>query len=70
MLKMKVNVKNIIRNPIGVDNLQFRRTTSRYKRKGTFSSNKGYLQVSRALTDCVINGKEYKAGNFVPRQSA
>jgi len=47
MLKIKANVKNIIRNPIGVDNLQFRRTTNRYKRKGTFSSNKGYLQVSR-----------------------
>jgi hypothetical protein len=55
-----VNVKAIIRNPIGVDNLQFRRTTSRYKRKGTFSSNKGYLQVSR---DAVT-------GQFVSRQSA
>ena len=42
------NVAGIIRNPIGVENLQFRRTTSRYKRKGTFSNNKGYLSVSRA----------------------
>jgi hypothetical protein len=30
-----------------VENLQFRRTTGRYKQKGTFSSNKGYLSVSR-----------------------
>jgi hypothetical protein len=43
----KKNVSNVIRNPIGVDNLQFRRVTSRYKRKGTFSANKGYLSVSR-----------------------
>ena len=41
------NVAGVIRNPIGVENLQFRRTTSRYKQKGTFSSNKGYLMVSR-----------------------
>ena len=47
MFKKTVNVKAIIRNPIGVENLQFRRTTSRYKNKGTFSSNKGYLLVSR-----------------------
>ena len=45
--KKTVNVKAIVRNPIGVENLQFRRTTSRYKRKGTFSNNKGYLSVSR-----------------------
>lgn len=43
----KKNVAGIIRNPVGVENLQFRRTTSRYKRKGTFSNNKGYLMVSR-----------------------
>jgi len=42
-----VNVKTIIRNPIGIDNLLFRRITSRYKRKGTVSNNKGFLQVSR-----------------------
>ena len=41
------NVAGIIRNPVGLNNLQFRRTTSRYKRKGTFSNNKGYLMVSR-----------------------
>ncbi len=41
------NVAGIIRNPVGVENLQFRRTTGRYKQKGTFSSNKGYLSVSR-----------------------
>ena len=27
--------------------VQFRRTTSRYAHKGTFSSNKGYLSVAR-----------------------
>ena len=48
MFKKTVNVKAIIRNPIGLENLQFRRTTSRYKRKGTFSNNKGYMMVSRA----------------------
>ena len=41
------NVAGIIRNPVGLDNIQFRRTTGRYKQKGTFSSNKGYLSVSR-----------------------
>ena len=47
MFKKTVNVKAIIRNPIGVENLQFRRTTSRYKRSGTWANNKGYLSVSR-----------------------
>ena len=47
MFKKTVNVKAIIRNPVGVENLQFRRTTGRYKQKGIFSSNKGYLSVSR-----------------------
>jgi|TARA_R100000482_G_scaffold91674_1_gene37746 hypothetical protein len=41
------NVSGIIRNPVGLDNIQFRRTTGRYKQKGTFSNNKGYLMVSR-----------------------
>jgi hypothetical protein len=50
-------VKAIIRNPIGVENLQFRRTTGRYKQKGTFSSNKGYLSVSR----------DANSGQFVAR---
>ena len=57
MFKKTVNVKAIIRNPIGVENLQFRRTTSRYKQKGTFSSNKGYLSVSR----------DANSGRFVAR---
>ncbi len=57
MFKKTVNVKAIIRNPIGVENLQFRRTTSRYKNKGTFSSNKGYLSVSR----------DASSGQFVAR---
>ena len=33
--------------PIGSDNLLFRRTTSRYAKKGTISSNRGYLSVKR-----------------------
>lgn len=41
------NVAGIILNPVGLDNIQFRRTTGRYKQKGTFSNNKGYLMVSR-----------------------
>ena len=41
------NVAGIIRNPVGLDNIQFRRTTGRYKQKGTLSNNKGYLMVSR-----------------------
>lgn len=41
------DVAGVIRNPIGVENLQFRRTTSRYKRSGTWANNKGYLSVSR-----------------------
>ena len=57
MFKKTVNVKAIIRNPIGVENLQFRRTTSRYKNQGTFSSNKGYLSVSR----------DASSGQFVAR---
>ena len=57
LFKKTVNVKAIIRNPIGVDNLQFRRTTSRYKQKGTFSANKGYLSVSR----------DASSGQFVSR---
>ena len=57
MFKKTVNVKAIIRNPIGVENLQFRRTTGRYKQKGTFSSNKGSLSVSR----------DANSGQFVAR---
>ena len=33
--------------PIGSENLMFRRVTSRYARKGTLSSNRGYLSVKR-----------------------
>lgn len=33
--------------------VQFRRVTSRYAHKGTFSSNKGYLSVAR----CTKTGK-------------
>jgi hypothetical protein len=57
MFKKTVNVKAIIRNPVGVENLQFRRTTGRYKQKGTFSSNEGYQSVSR----------DANSGQFVAR---
>ena len=33
--------------PIGSINLMFRRTTDRYAKKGTISSNRGYLSVKR-----------------------
>ena len=33
--------------PIGSENLMFRRVTSRYAKKGTISSNRGYLSVKR-----------------------
>jgi len=47
-------------NPIGRQNLQFRRTTTRYgKHKGSFSSNQGYLSVAR----------DPETGKFVSRQS-
>ncbi len=39
--------KKIIVNPIGSKNLMFRRTTNRYATKGTLSSNRGYLKISR-----------------------
>ena len=70
MFKKTVNVKAIIRNPVGVENLQFRRTTGRYKQKGTWANNKGYMSVSRVdQGGAVISGKEYKAGQFCPRQN-
>ena len=46
-------------NPIGRQNLQFRRKTTRYgKNKGSFSSNQGYLSVAR----------DSKTGQFVSRK--
>ena len=39
--------------------VQFRRSTSRYARKGTFSTNKGYLKVARDQA----SGKFISAGN-------
>ena len=63
-----VNVRNITRHPIGTENMMFRRTTNRYKGKGTISNNRGYMAVGRALTDFThTNGKQYKKGNFTPR---
>ena len=38
--------KRVATNLDTVD-VQFRRQTSRYARKGTFSTNKGYLKVTR-----------------------
>jgi hypothetical protein len=42
-------MSTLIVNPIGSKNLMFRRTTNRYARKGTLSSNRGYLKVSRSI---------------------
>jgi hypothetical protein len=52
MIKFKT-IKNVTVNPIGKHNLQFRRVTNRYGRKGTFSNHQGYLSVSR----CAITGR-------------
>ena len=58
MLKSKTHAARIIVNPIGRENLQFRRKTNRYgKPVGTFSSNQGYLSVS----------KDANTGRFVSR---
>ena len=46
-----------IENPIGSENLLFRRTTNRYAQKGTISANHGYLKVSR----------DAKTGKFISR---
>lgn len=46
-------------NPIGRQKLQFRRSTTRYGSKGTFSGNQGYLSVAR----------EVSTGMFVSRKS-
>lgn len=42
---------NITRNPIGDERILFRRTTSRYGQKGSFSDNLGYFKVSRNKTN-------------------
>ena len=57
------DMQKIIVNPIGRQNLQFRRTTSQYGPKGSFSSNQGYLSISR-LPAGSPNGT---GGNFCSR---
>ena len=52
-------MNKVTKNPIGSKNLMFRRTTNRYASKGTLSSNRGYLKVSRDTSN----------GRFVPRVS-
>lgn len=52
--------KTAIVNPIGRKNLQFRRTTNRWGKLGTFSNNQGYLSVSR----------DADTGKFLPRVKA
>lgn len=52
--------KTTIVNPIGRKNLQFRRTTNRWGKLGTFSNNQGYLSVSR----------DADTGKFLPRVKA
>ncbi len=54
-------MSTLIVNPIGSQNLMFRRTTKRYgKRPGTLSSNRGFLKISR----------DSKTGRFVARPTA
>ena len=57
MLPFTKRKPNIIVNPIGSKNLMFRRVTNRYANKGTLSSNRGYLRISRDAT----------TGRFAPR---
>ena len=52
---MSINMR-----PIGKNNLLFRRTTSRYAKKGTISNNTGYLSVAR----------DTSTGQFVSRHSS
>ena len=52
--------RTAIVNPIGRKNLQFRRTTNRWGKLGTFSNNQGYLSVSR----------DADTGKFLPRVKA
>lgn len=56
--KPTTTTQAIVRNPIGNKNLLFRRTTSRYAPKGSFSENVGYFYVSR----------NQENGRFIPRQ--
>jgi hypothetical protein len=56
----------IIVNPIGRQNLQFRRTTNEFGPKGSWSNNQGYLSVSR-LAAGSPNGT---GGNFCSRPKA
>jgi len=54
-------MSTLIVNPIGSQNLMFRRTTNRYgKRIGTLSSNRGYLKISRSIAPKT-------RGQFAPR---
>ena len=53
-----MSTKEINFRPIGKNNLIFRRTTNRYAKKGTFSSNMGYISIARNTT----------TGQFVSRK--
>lgn len=54
-------MSKLIVNPIGSQNLMFRRTTNRYgKRIGTLSSNRGFLKISRSMAPGT-------RGQFAPR---
>lgn len=52
-------MRKIIRNPIGDENILFRRTTARYGVKGTFHSNAGFWKV----------GRDPKTGRWVSRKT-
>jgi hypothetical protein len=46
-------MSKVIRNPIGYNNLGFKRTTARYGEIGSWSQNVGMFFVSR----CAVSGK-------------
>lgn len=52
-------MRKIIRNPIGDENILFRRKTARYGVKGTFHSNAGFWKV----------GRDPKTGRWVSRKT-
>jgi len=58
-------IKNLFTKPattarpvLTIDQVQFRRTTKRYGKLGTFSTNKGYVMAMRDTT----NGRFVKVG--------
>ena len=44
-----VNVTPTVRPVLTIDQVQFRRTTNRHGKLGTFSTNKGFMSVGRDI---------------------